>query len=76
MKTAPPKTYNAKETGRIIGVDPGTILRSYRNGIIPAEIASGQCYRFDPDAVRAAFKAHAEKKQKEGPKPAKKKGSK
>ena len=40
-----------------------TVLEWYHNGIIPAKVAVGKTFRFDPSAVAKALEKHAAKHQ-------------
>ncbi len=52
------------QLGERYQVSSDTILRWYRAGKIPAEVATGAVYRFDPVAVAEALKADADRKQR------------
>jgi predicted site-specific integrase-resolvase len=54
---------SADEIGAMIGKPGKTILEWFKRGIIPAEIAIGAYYRFDPASVREALRIHAAEKQ-------------
>lgn len=51
---------NAAQTARILGTTPGTIMCWFRKGFIPAEIAEGWVFLFDPDKVRQAMEHRAQ----------------
>lgn len=42
-----------------LGTTNKTVLEWYHGGKIPAEIAEGAVYRFDPEAVKEALKKRA-----------------
>lgn len=55
----PSDTLNAKQMGAILGVSSVTVAAWYHEGKIPAEIAEGRLYRFDPAKVKEALRERA-----------------
>ena len=47
-----------REIGARYGVNKGTVLAWYHQGVIPAEVVVGRVFRFCPVAVERALKAH------------------
>ncbi len=56
-----PAPVNATEMGKLVGLSRQKIVALHEDGAIPAEVAEGRTYRFDPDKVRAALAARAAK---------------
>lgn len=56
------KIVNDKELAAMLGVNRATITTWYHEGIIPAEIAEGRIYRFDPEKVRLVLRHRAAKR--------------
>lgn len=56
---------NAADTGKALGISGEAVVKLYKDGAIPAEIAEGRLYRFDLERVRKALNDRASKRQSE-----------
>jgi excisionase family DNA binding protein len=59
-----PHLLTPDQLGEMLQVSGGTIRQWHREGLIPARVAAGRIYRFDPEQVLEALAAHAERKQR------------
>ena len=64
-----PTLLTPAQIGQIYDVTSDTVLKWYHSGVIPAEVAQGQVYRFSADEVAAALKRNALKKAKKSKSP-------
>lgn len=56
---------SARKLAAAIGISPTAVLRLYRDGIIPAEVAEGRLIRFDAQRVRKLLAERAADQQAE-----------
>lgn len=53
---------SAKALASILGTSTIKILKWFHDGVIPAEVAEGRVYRFDPEKVRLVLRHRAAKR--------------
>ena len=61
MSTETEELFTAGEIAQKLKTSSKTILEWFHSGLIPAEVAEGQIYRFDLAKVRAALAERAKK---------------
>ena len=61
MNQSPLTLIDAKTMGAELGLSGQTVINMTKAGKIPVEVQEGKIYRFDPEKVRAALAARAQK---------------
>lgn len=63
------RIVTAKELASMIGISMSKILTWYHEGVIPAEVAEGRVYRFDPEKVLLILKHRAAQRAEDETRP-------